>query len=676
MTPIHRFFGGKGGVGKTTCAVAAALKSAAAGKRVLIVSTDPAHSLGDALGKKLSYKPAKVRARLTAVELDADRALERWLRSRKEALELIAQHGTYLDAEDIQRLLEMSLPGVDEMLGLVELRRLSRGASYDEVIVDTAPTGHTLRLLAIPETWTRIASVFDDMQAKHRFLAESIGGSYRDDAGDKLIAEIDSDGREMAESLRDPVQTTFTWVLLPETLSLAETKDGIAGLEQEGIAVQEIIVNRVVKAAAGACALCKARARAEKSAIAKIKAAFPKIRITMVSEHDEPGRPPKTASAVRGASATRARHSAAYVALDARPTASAFASAARGVAPRAAASDARHWAAALAPDGCRVLMFAGKGGVGKTTCAATAALTLADMTLADMTLADMPRAAASRKRKVLLLSTDPAHSLADVLDTPLGDDERPVPGYPQLHAREIDAQQIFRSRRESYQESISGMFDALQRGSRSGVGVDVAYDHAVARGLIDLSPPGIDEIFGILSVSEALNQYDLVVVDTAPTGHALRLLEMPEMALEWVRTLLSILLKYKDVTGLGSLATDLLDTAKQMRGLLELLRDRSRTAMIVVTRPAELPRLETERLLRHVMRLKIAVAAILVNAVTPESACPRCKKTAQREQPEIAAITAKSPGKLRKLLAPMFAPPPVGAPALLRWGRSWNESRT
>ena len=96
------------GVGKTTCATSAAIHAADQGRHVLIVSTDPAHSLGDALATRLSAHPKKiagVRGSLHAVELDADRALDRWMNERKKSFELIAEHGTYLDTEDIERLL-------------------------------------------------------------------------------------------------------------------------------------------------------------------------------------------------------------------------------------------------------------------------------------------------------------------------------------------------------------------------------------------------------------------------------------------------------------------------------------------------------------------------------------------------------------------------------------------
>src|SRR5437773_379433 len=103
--------------------------------------------------------------RLEAVELDADRALARWLRVRRPTLRTIAERGTYLDDEDLERLLRLSFPGVDELMALVELARLATRGAWDLVVVDTAPTGHTLRLLAMPETLQRIAGVLDDLHA-------------------------------------------------------------------------------------------------------------------------------------------------------------------------------------------------------------------------------------------------------------------------------------------------------------------------------------------------------------------------------------------------------------------------------------------------------------------------------------------------------------------------------
>src|SRR5262249_30314549 len=146
--------------------------------------------------------------------------------------------------DDIDALLRLAFPGVDELIGLIELDRLAASGPFEHVVVDTAPTGHTLRLLAMPATLSRIAGVLDDMQAKHRFLSESLGGRYRPDTADALVDEIASAGRHLAALLRDPARLRTTWVLLPEALSLAEARDGVETLEASGIAVDDLLVNR------------------------------------------------------------------------------------------------------------------------------------------------------------------------------------------------------------------------------------------------------------------------------------------------------------------------------------------------------------------------------------------------------------------------------------------------
>jgi arsenite-transporting ATPase len=297
------------------------------------------------------------------------------------------------------------------------------------------------------------------------------------------------------------------------------------------------------------------------------------------------------------------------------------------------------------PEGVRLLLFGGKGGVGKTTCAAACALHLA-----------------RGGKRVLLLSTDPAHSLGDVLDVTLADQPREVA--ERLTARELDADRAFAARREQYRRSVDELFDGLSGGAR----FDATYDRLVVQDLIDLAPPGIDELFALFAVADALQGgYDVVVVDTAPTGHALRLLEMPEKALGWVHALLAILLKYRRVIGLGDLARTLTATARELRELQELLRDPGRALFVPVTRAAGLPRLETERLLRALRRLGIPAGPVLVNALTPPG-CDRCGRAAGAEAREIAALRRRTPAMLA---APAVAPPPRGGRALLAFGRTW-----
>ena len=179
----------------------------------------------------------------------------------------------------------------------------------------------------------------------------------------------------------------------------------------------------------------------------------------------------------------------------------------------------------------------------------------------------MRLARADRRRRVLLLSTDPAHSLGDVFRAEVGrhgpHDARRSAESGRARAR-CGRRAGVAARRRS-----KAAFDEIA----AAVGIEGAGSTIGAAGLMDLAPPGIDELFGILSVVEARSAYDVIVVDTAPTGHALRLLEMPEAAREWMQVLLRVLLKYRSLVRPGRLAEELVDVSKAIRELIALLRD-------------------------------------------------------------------------------------------------------
>jgi anion-transporting ArsA/GET3 family ATPase len=167
---------------------------------------------------------------------------------------------------------------------------------------------------------------------------------------------------------------------------------------------------------------------------------------------------------------------------------------------------------------------------------------------------------------------------------------------------------------------------------------------------------------------------------------------MPATALEWVRALLATVLKYRAVIGLGDFAADLVDISRDLRRLGELLRDPAQTRFVAVTRPAELPRRETLRLLTAITRLGLTVPAIVVNAVTGVTAadadargsrggrgpapCRRCTRAAAAEADEIATLTRaaahRSRGRVRVVVAPVSVPPPEGVHALEAWSAQWS----
>ncbi len=536
-----------------------------------------------------------------------ERALDRWLGERREILRKIAERGTYLDQEDVDRLLGLSLPGADELAGLMELTRLARESGARETVVDTAPTAHTLRLMEVPGLLQRFAGILDALGERHRILTESFGsGGRQPDLTDELIAEIEAEGREMGELLRDPARASFAWVLLPEALAIAETRDALNALDEAGILVSEIVVNRV------------AGHPGEMEAIAEIRDVFGDRNLRFLPEFEREPRGLPALRKVAKALADPARGESLGVPASRRRPSRLLRRRDAG-APSTILDD-------LAPPGIRLLFFGGKGGVGKTTCAAAAALVLAE------------------GQDVLLLSTDPAHSLADVLETPLGDDERPIPHAPRLKARELDAYAAFEAWRGRHHDELGGALGAFAGESREAV-----------EKLLDITPPGLDELVALSSILDATEEDRLLVVDTAPTGHALRLLEAPELALEWDRALLSILLKYREAVSLGSLAAELVELSKSLKRLLALLRDPARARFVAVSRNAELPRRETLRLLEELRSLSISVPAVIINAV---------------EDGELLKV----PTGCAIITAPAVYPPPRGAEALAGWARTWKPS--
>jgi arsenite-transporting ATPase len=605
---------------------------------VLVVSTDPAHSLGDAFGAPLTATPHRMAARLDAVELDARRAFARWVRQHHEALADLVERGTWLDRGDAESLLALPVPGVDELAGILEIARLARAAPsrYDLVIVDMAPTGHALRFIAAPRTVAAVADVLDALQQQHRIVRERFGRPHID-AADELIETLAGEAEAMAAMLRDPATTTFAWVTLAERMSLAESEDGIAALTAEQIPVSELIVNRVSIDGRG-CAVCTARASEDAEAAGEIIRSLGRGRRTRIV--------PALTEEPRG---TRGlRRLSRY--LGGRQTAP-LASSHRRRSPRRPVMSSAPGRASIAPEtvpairDARLLFVGGKGGVGKTTVAAALALRIA---------ADRP------DRSILLLSTDPAHSVADVLRAPIGAAPALIPGGPtNLYACELDAARAFREKRRAIEAALE------QLGS-----LDAGIRH-----LLELTPPGVDELFGMMALLDVHAGYHVTVVDTAPTGHALRLLALPEAAQEWVRVLMRLLLKYRDLIRPGSLGAELLDASRLIRRLQEAVRDPRSSRFLVVTRAARLPRAETVRLLSSLRQLKLAPGAVVFNARTlAPGRCPRCRAIAGAERRQIAAL--RPPRDCVIIQTPLVVPPPQGRAALNRWTRAWTADRS
>ena len=656
-------FGGKGGVGKTTAASAAAIYLARTdgNSKILVVSTDPAHSLGDSLDYPIGEEitPVKDVDNLWGQELNAPKLGSHFKEKYGDVIKKLVDRGTYFDWQDIEQFFSLSLPGMDEVMAIIEVANLLKSKQFDQIILDTAPTGHTLRFLSLPEHMQKWIEVLDLMQAKHRYLARHFAGRYAKDDADKFLAMM-ADDMERVKSLLSNVRLTeFVPVTTPELMSIYETERLLDALKDYKIPVENIIVNRIAEERE--CDFCASRRWDQEGSLGEIEEKFGHHNLIKVplfprqiqgingltkygrilfgevpSElaYPLPEKMPATDEIQINTEGRRAKSRSFLTFFR------------RGKHESAPLSHRRELSEAemsgLLEEEPQFLLFGGKGGVGKTSIAAATALRMARRDPA---------------KKTLIFSTDPAHSLSDSFDQEIGNeitpiyyegqetrDTSPVALYPMqtnLFAIEIDAERLFDNLRDEYRESIEGMFDGFFSGS-----VDVKFDKEVLTELISLSPPGLDEIMALEEIMGFQNkgEYDFFILDTAPTGHLLRFLEIPDIIREWLNTFFGLLLKYRSMVRLGTLVDKMLELSRGVRRIREVLSDPQMTDFAAITIPEAMAVLEMERLLPQLENLSIHCSHIVINKVIPPTKCGFCDLKRQEQAAYVGEIQLKFPG--------------------------------
>jgi len=262
------------------------LKSLTKDDSILLFSTDPAHSLSDSLVVKIGNRLVKVAehkgAKLIAYEMDATLALERFREAHGKVLAEIAERGTLLDESDINELLNLSLPGLDEVMSLFELSELDRDSKYAHIVVDTAPSGHTSRLLRLPEVFTRMVHALDRMGEKHRYMIEHFARRrVAADEVDLFLQDLTARIEAVRKMLYDPDQTNFTLVTIPEAMSVRETQRYLELLREQGVPVGDLIVNRVEQEH-DECVYCRARVATQRPWLKEIAKTFKDLRLHQV----------------------------------------------------------------------------------------------------------------------------------------------------------------------------------------------------------------------------------------------------------------------------------------------------------------------------------------------------------------------------------------------------------
>jgi len=246
------FVGGKGGVGKTTTSCCLGAQLAKYRKKVLIVSTDPAHNLSDAFCQKIGREPTPIHGfdNLSAMEIDANDDMEKMQQSLSETG---ASSEEESGISSLMNELTASIPGIDEAMSFSELMKQVQSLDYDVVVFDTAPTGHTLRLLSFPTILERALGKV--MELKDRFggligqAAAMFGGNSPGQMQDMLLGHLEETRiviNKVNDAFQDPELTTFVCVCIPEFLSIYETERLVQELSKFGIDSHNIVVNQVL----------------------------------------------------------------------------------------------------------------------------------------------------------------------------------------------------------------------------------------------------------------------------------------------------------------------------------------------------------------------------------------------------------------------------------------------
>jgi arsenite-transporting ATPase len=580
------FFSGKGGVGKTTMACTTGVAEADAGTRVLIVTTDPASNLADVFEQPIGHAITPIAGvpNLWAMEIDPDRATAEYTdRTLAPIREIFPP--------EIVRVLEEQLAGpctaevaafdrfADFLDPTAPATSSAGGAAFDLVIFDTAPTGHTVRLLELPEAWSRS-------------IAESAAGSGQTCIGPAAaIADAKVKYERALAALRDQSLTRFAFVLHPEATAIAETRRAGAELARLGIVTTELIVNGILPAEEASTPFFAARIAMQERYLAEIARLLP-----MPTR-----RVPLLDGEVRGVARLRAL---VPLLADEHAPRPAFGHAESRPARTTVDDDAAVRAVLLPDTGPRTIFFAGKGGVGKTVASCATAVW-----------------AARAGHRTLLVTTDPAAHIGQVLEAAVGTEPAPVAGVDGLWAARVDA----KAAAVAYTDRI--IADAVARG-RSPASVAAMRE--------ELDSPCTEEMAAFDQFIELASRdsFDVTIFDTAPTGHTMRLLELP---IDWSRQI--------DVKVFASVDTAAADDVAKARfgGVIEMMRDPAQSTFAFVMYPESTPIVEASRAIAELKSLGIPLGLVVANMVLPEAACrtPYARARRQMQQAYLADIEAR-----------------------------------
>ena len=675
-------FGGKGGTGKTTSAAASAVRLAKLNpsKKILLISSDPAHSVGDSLGMAIGAHKVSVDGipNLEALEIEPGPLLEVFKKKHEKEINEIIKRAGFYGQINVKEFLSFSLPGMEEMMVFLHIADKYKHTWYqpqeaDIIVLDSAPTGHTLRLLDMPGMMDEWMDVVDQSLLKYKIhprLYRSGSKYHEGDRVDQMVEKMRADFKAVREMLTSRKQTEFVPVLIPEVMAIEETGDLLRALKEKEIHVNSIILNRV-RSSNGTCPFCASRVEDQSESINEIEKAFGDYNLIKA---------PLFPYEVQG---IKSLEKYAGVLMDEIQAIEVKAYAKESTISHSQVPTINR--PSIDPE-VKFVMFGGKGGVGKTSMAASMAIHLA------------------RKhpdQNVLIYSVDPAHSLADSFAMEIGDKLTPIEYSPKskvqsprsevmrprskvqspksvrgketldvgrrtsdtsldighwtsdigpvntnLFAMEIDAEHMLHDFIKDYRAIIRDAFDTWE--SMRETITELRFDRNVMAVFARTAPPGMNEVFALEKITEFVNEekFDWYILDTAPTGHLLVLLEFPNLVRDWLSRAYRSLVKYQvqiALTNLKELGNRILKSTQLVNRIHAILTNPEVSQLVTVTIPEAMGVEETTRLIASVKRLGVPCSNIFINMITPPSDCRFCSSKREGEQRYIQKLSQKNP---------------------------------
>lgn len=273
------FVGGKGGVGKSTTSSAIALhlseKVMRNGQRgkILLFSTDPAHSISDSFNVKIGDVPTRITDTLDAVEIDADQLMGEFKGANQGAIRELLTKTANLNEKEADHAMDLTIPGIDEFMSLVKLSEFIDNNIYRTICVDTAPTGHTLRLLGAPNVVNSWLMFFSGLHNKYKGIMKLMGARTGDI--DIFIKNLSGSIYRAHTLITDENKTEFVIVTIPDLMAIEETKRLVISLYSAGVKVNNMVINNIQSNLD--CAFCKARRNHQNRYIGMVDVMYPDI---------------------------------------------------------------------------------------------------------------------------------------------------------------------------------------------------------------------------------------------------------------------------------------------------------------------------------------------------------------------------------------------------------------